>query len=126
MTFDEIKTKVYRLTKTNATSYPIANLVIDANNAYAYAAGVIRRADGRAKWDDLNQTDLPIAVADLVEGQQDYELANEHLGIQRVEIKGADGRWRVLKPFDEADIPDTSLEDISLTNGIPTHFDWLG
>jgi hypothetical protein len=125
MTFDEIKAKFYQLTKTNS-GYPIADLVINANAAYAHAVGIIRRSDRRAKWDDLNQENLPIAVTGLVEGQQDYELANEHLGIQRVEIKGADGRWRVLKPFDEADIPDTSLEDISLTPGIPTHFDWLG
>src|ERR1700709_849488 len=100
MTFDDIKVKTYFLTKTNSSSFPIANMVIEANNAYDRVASLIRRADGRWKWDDESQTDLPIATTALVSGQQDYSLAETHLGITRVEVKDQSGRWSALLAFD--------------------------
>ena len=40
MTFNDIKAKTYFLTKTNSSSFPIANMVIEANNAVERVASL--------------------------------------------------------------------------------------
>jgi|SRR5450631_1938953 hypothetical protein len=126
MIFTDIKAKIYFLTKTNSNSFPIANLVIEANNAMDRVASLIRRADARWRWDDENQIDLPVADVDLVSGQQDYTLEEDFLSISRMEIKDQSGFWHTLKPFDELDVPDRSLSAWGAIPGIPTHFDVNG
>lgn len=126
MTFNDIKAKIYKLSKTNATSYPIADLVIDANNAYDRCVSIIRSSNRLWKWDDSNQTDLPRATTDLVSGQQDYTLAEAHLGFTRVEVKGPDGHWIALKLFDETDEPTVSIAELETQTGTPTYYDVSG
>lgn len=126
MTFNEIKAKIYQLSKTNATSYPIANLVIDVNNAYDRAVSLARKANRLWKWDDSNQADLPIATTALISGQQDYTLDVVHLGFTRVEIKGPNGQAIVLRSFDESDDPSTPLTGTATRLGTPERFDVSG
>ncbi len=126
MTFNDIKAKTYFLTKTNSSSFPIANLVVEANNAYDRVVSLIRKANRLWKWDDANQADLPIGTTDLVSGQADYTLGDTFLSISRVEIKDQSGQWTPLTPFDETDVPSQSLADLSLTTGIPGKYDVNG
>src|ERR1700712_5500099 len=126
MTFNDIKAKTYFLTKTNSSSFPIANLTVEANNAYERVVSLIRKANRLWKWDDANEADLPIGTTDLVSGQADYTLGDTFLSISRVEIKDQSGQWTVLTPFDETDVPNQSLADLSLTTGIPGKFDVNG
>lgn len=87
MTITQLKNKIYRLTKTNSSSYLDPDLLDDLNIAYSDTTSEIFLTDGRWEWDDTNQTDLPVATAALVAGQQDYTLSAAHLMIDRIEVK---------------------------------------
>lgn len=132
MTYSDIVSKVYFLTSTNANSFPIANVTVEANNALDRVTSLIMQSDGRWQWDDENQTDLPIATTGIVASQQDYTLAVSHLQITRVELKDASGNWRKLKPIDESDVYDQSLTTFPSTSsgvavtGAPFWYDKIG
>jgi len=128
MTINDIRTKTYFLTSTNASSFPDATLIAEANNALDRVASLIMSSDGRWQWDDENNTDLPIATTSLVSGQQDYALSIAHLKITRVEIldNAATPAWHKLLPFDQADLGDTSLSGYLNSNGMPAYYDKLG
>lgn len=125
MTYNDIKSKVYLLTKTNSTSFPNDDLVILANNALDRVTSLILQADGRWQWDDTNQTDLPIATTNLVSGQQDYSLSVDHIEIQRVEAKDSNGNWYLLKPLDKAEIK-IALNEYFDTDDTPRYYDKVG
>ena len=134
MTFSNIISKVNFLTKTNVTSFPLADLTILANNAMERVVSLIIRADNRWQWDDTTQptTDagdgtggLPIATTALVANQQDYTFATTHLEISRVEIKDTSGNWKLLQPIDQHDIK-TSLTDFMKTASQPVYYDKIG
>jgi hypothetical protein len=90
MNYTAIQKRIFRNTKTNASSYPIDQMTDDCNVAMDRVAALIMQADGRWQFDDENETDLPIATTDLVAGQQDYSLATAHLDIRQVAIKDHD------------------------------------
>ena len=104
MTLQQIANKIYRLTKTNSTSYPNQDIVDDINIQYSDTTADLFLSDGRWQWDDTNQSDLPVATADIVASQQDYALSVAHLIIDRVEVKanGAQMTYR-LSPRDVED-----------------------
>ncbi len=126
MTLDQIRTKVHFLTSTNASSFPDASLVVEANNALDRVSSLIMQSDGRWEWDDENNTDLPIATTALVSAQQDYTLSIAHLSITRVEVKDSSSNWHKLLPIDQADVYDQSLTDFLKQNGLPTYYDKMG
>ena len=104
MTIANIVQKIYGLTKTNSTSYPSANLLIDMNIIQNDITAQIFEADGRWQYDDSNNTDFPIATAALVAGQQDYSLSVGHLFIDRIEVLPNGGTfWYRLFPRDVSD-----------------------
>lgn len=109
---------------TDRNTYPLAQIVRNANRAMDKAVSLILKSDGRWQWDDDNQTDLPIATASLVSGQQDYSFAVSHLTIERVMIKdGASGGWITLNKLD---INDPYIEPYLLgtpANGKPIAYD---
>lgn len=120
MTFDAIKDRIYFLSKTDSTSYPIADLVASANAAVERIVSLINRADSRWQFDDANQTDLPAATATVTSGQQDYILTTSHLTIDRVELKDTSGNWHLLTPKDQHDRQDPLSQTQS---GVPTEYD---
>jgi len=126
MNISDITNKIYLLTKTNATSFPTASMLICINNAYERVASLIFSADGRWQFDDSNQTDLPIATTTITTGQQDYSLATTHLNIQRVEVKDTNGNWQKLLPIDKADVYDQSITDFMKGGGTPLYYDKFG
>ena len=126
MTITQLIADIYRKTKTNASSFPTATVLIPINKAMSRATSLIIGADGRWQYDDTNQTDLPIATTALVSGQQDYAITTGHLRITRVEIKNTSGRWSVLRPRDQDDDTFTALSEVSTVTGMPTQYDVLG
>jgi hypothetical protein len=124
MTFSDIKNRVYFLTKTNSTSFPVADIVIAANAAVDHVVALINRCDSRWQWDDTNQSDLPIATTTITSGQADYSLSASHISIDRVEIKDSAGNWTLLRPKDQHDTTDRALS--TTTSGIPTEYDKFG
>jgi len=126
MTFTEILTEARRLVKADATSYPTSEITESANRAYDRAVALIRESEGRWQWDDTNNTDLPIATTELVDGQQDYELDPTHYEMERVEVQDELGGWHRVLPIDQADIYDQSITDFLSTAGVPQYYDKIG
>ena len=126
MNYTDIINKTYFLTSTNSSSFPIAQITVEANNALDRLVALVFQADNRWQFDDTNQKDLPIATADIVANQQDYSLAVTHLDITRAEIKDSNGNWSLLIPLDQADVYNQSLTDFLKTAGLPVYYDKLG
>ncbi len=113
MTLSGIQTKIYDLTKTNSTSYPNANMLIDLNIAYNRITSLIIQSDGRWQWDDDNQSATDQGgglggqqngTAALVSGQQDYSFPVTYLKLLHVEVKPNAGTFFYrLFPRDQAD-----------------------
>lgn len=93
MNLSSIQTKIYDLTKTNASSYPNANMLIDLNIAYNRTITLVAQASGRWQWDDTNQPDYPVATTALIANQQDYTLDVSHLFIDRIEVLPNGGKY---------------------------------
>jgi len=124
MTISDIVTKIYDYTKTNSSSYPAANMLIDINQAYNRVVSLIMDADGRWQWDDDNRSDLPIATTTITSGQQDYSIAVSHLKILRVEIKlNGSSVFTKLDPKDQVD-EEYALDGSS--TGSPICYDKVG
>jgi hypothetical protein len=123
MNFTAIQKRIWRRSKTNSTSYPIADLTDDVNIALDRVVSLIMQVDGRWQFDDENQTDLPIATTNLVAGQQDYSLLTSHLDVTRVEMLDPNGQWKLLKPKDQTDTHDRALSAIALDPKTPTSYD---
>lgn len=126
MTISDIEAKISFYTKTNTASFPASDRLIAENNAYNHVAALINQCDDRWQWDDNNNTDLPIATAALVSGQQDYQLSNAHLSIDRVEIKNTTGYWTLLDPIDQHDIKYQALAQYLSVAGTPLQYDKIG
>lgn len=110
---------------TDRNTYPLAEITRNSNRAMDKAVSLILKSDGRWQWDDDNQTDLPIATADLASGQTDYSFAVSHLMIEKVMIKdSATGGWVTLSKLDITD-PDINNYLVgSPANGRPVGYDF--
>lgn len=126
MIYSDIKSKVYLLTKTDSDSLPDATMVILANNAYERVTSLILQADSRWQFDDLNNTDLPIATTALAANQQDYSLAVDFLVITRLECLDQNGNWVLLLPFDQKDLYSQAMTEFLKAPGLPKFYDKLG
>lgn len=100
------------------------------NEALNRIVNLILTADGRWQFDDTNNTDFPIATANLgtVVGleQQDYTFDVTMLRILRMEVMDNTGAWNLMTPLDETDVYDTSLTDLLKTPGLPVYYDKQG
>lgn len=81
----------------------------------------IFNASGAWQWDDSNNTDLPVATANIVSGTYRYALPTDALTIKRIEIKDENGSWIKLKPIttEKERLAISSLEEQS---GMPIHY----
>lgn len=112
---------------TDRNTYPLAEIVRNSNRGLDKAVSLILKSDGRWQWDDDNQTDLPIAIADLVASQNDYSFAVSHLTIEKVMIKnGATGGWITLSKLDisDKDIDGFLTGTGPTTTGTPQGYDF--
>jgi len=94
-----------------------------SNMAMDHIASVLRKADGRWQWDDINNSGLPIATTNLIANQQDYAIDSTFLEVTRVEMKKSDGNSVLLQPIDQADIYDQALTEYFKTPGTPQYYD---
>lgn len=129
MTYTDIANRTYFLTGTSSSSFSNANLTLATQRATERVVALINRSDSKWQWDDTNQSDLPIALATIVSGQQDYSLATTHLSIDRIEVKDSAGNWTRLDPIDQQLLKrdrETALLTYQPTNAIPTEYDIVG
>jgi len=112
---------------TDDTSYPIAKKTKDINAWLDRVVSLILLADGRWQWDDSNYSDLPIGMSNLVEGQQDYNIAGAtFLEVLRVEVMDSNGNYKLLTPIDEHDVTNSAMSEYYKTDGLPVKYDKKG
>ena len=84
-------------TGANITIYPINDRTRHANLALDKAIALILQSDSKWKWDDSNHSDLPIGVAKINSGQQNYGIAGiTFLTINEVQILNNAGTYDTL------------------------------
>lgn len=113
-------------TGADSSSYSVADRIRNINEWYRVANSWIWNATGVWEFDDRNYTTLPIATANLVNGQGDYELPSTTQKVLRVDVKDKQGNWRQLQPFDQSQIDGEGYEEFEQTDGIPTFYDLMG
>ncbi len=112
---------------TNTSSYSLANKTRNINNRLDVVVSMIMMADGKWEYDDDNHTDLPVGTTDLVNGQDNYEIAAaDFLDILRVELKQPNGTSLWLLPIDYDELRGTAMTEFQKTNGIPRYYDKVG
>lgn len=100
MTLADSEAQVNKYTNTNTAEYTAAQRLIDMNLANNEVQVEIWKAQDEMDFDDKNQSDFPILIADLVASQQDYALETDTVRIKRVEISYDGTNWYKAEPFD--------------------------
>lgn len=140
MVFSDTSTKlglvedVDFLVSTDSTSYPTAQKTRNINNWYYKTIAWILEASGTWEWDDSNYTNLPIATANLVAGQEDYTLPaatsggnfSTFLKLQGVSILNSAGDLVKLSLIDESQFPHSDIEEVFETDGLPRFYKEIG
>lgn len=91
-----------------------------ANFALDQAVSLIMLHDKKWEWDDLNQTDLPVATTTIVSGQQDYSVATTHLKVLEVKVKDVNGYYQPLEKVQTEEIEDYINQYTS--SGMPKYY----
>ncbi len=128
MNYLSIGTRWYQLTQTNSSEITTDVLTSYIRPAEDRVQSLVLQSDGRWQFDDPNNTDFPIATFDLVSGQADYALDTSFLKLIGISVKGSNGIWRKLQPFDAADDigPYIDRAEYLKTNGFPYYYDLIG
>ena len=110
---------------SNSTTYPTEDKIRNINQSWHEVSRNIREAEFGWQYDDLNNSDFPVATTDLVHGQQDYELPDGAQGINRVEVENESGDFMKLIQMDWSDVG-TAMSEFEEGNGTPTYYDMIG
>lgn len=120
-----ISQEIDSLCDSNDTSYPVADKERRINEAVRQIEGMVLGSDGSWDYDGTNYTDLPIATATLVNGQQDYSFDDAFLEIKSIRVLDDNGIWHKLKPFDRSQV-DIAVDELLKTDGMPRYYDKQG
>lgn len=108
---------------TNSTTYGINDKTRNINRALERVASIIQTADGKWDWEDLNNTDMPIATTNIVAGQQDYSIDTTFLKIKSVFYTDANSSCEELRYSPNKE---DYIELDSTDTGIPTSYTIVG
>ena len=122
--------QVRSLMRVDSTQWSTAKIVASVNNWLDTVTGYAIGADKRFQWDDTNHSALPEGTTNLVANQSDYSFLTDQQGntiltLIRIEMLGETGgtNWTVLKPFDQSEYENESLNLYQVTTGIPLFYD---
>lgn len=109
-----------------STNYPLAKKTRDINLAFDDYQNMVKRVAGTWQADDTNHTKYPNMTFELTSGQKDYTFTEDEQGnqvqdIYRVEVKRADGSWKVLKYVNEMD-KEEAISTIDTQTGEPEEY----
>jgi len=127
--FTNIETRIHFLTGTDINSFPNADLNHAVGEGTKRVSTLINRYRTGWQYDDENYTDLPIDEADLVSGQQDYNLKTEHITVDRVDILSENGDALNLTQIDQQLLKrdrKVALDNYKSTDGTPDEYDIMG
>ena len=125
MIFSEIVSDIDFWVHTNSSSYPIADKTRGANEWLRVVNSTAWGVSNEWEVDDTNQTDLPIATANLVAGQADYALPSAIQRLMGVSVKDESGDWHKLHDIDQIDVG-IDLAEFRETDGRPEYYDVIG
>lgn len=100
------------------TKYAIADRTREVNNSWDEAVAILFKADPNYKWDDITNSDLPIATLDLEANQDHYSLLESALVLNRVRMFDESGNFKTLEPVHESELSDDELKAV----GEPTSY----
>lgn len=110
------------LCRQSNTTFPLAAKTLHANAAGRLILGEIHDAYGGWRYDDRNQTDLPVATSNLVSGQSNYALPNDSVGLAAVFVQNEnDSEWTKLDPLAFEEIPGAE-PDFEDTDANPRYY----
>lgn len=113
------------LAKSNSVSFPIADKTLYANVANRIILSEIFDAYGGMKYDDSNQTDLPISTTQLVSGQENYTLPVDLSCLEKVYVQNENNDdWTELKPIELDNIDEEP--DFMDTDSVPMYYRAIG
>jgi len=121
VTITDIFAEARALVDADSTSYPDATLLRRINQAGRELTAKFIISNKNIKFDDANNTDLPIGTFDLVNEQQAYNHGGSLIQIDRVEIKDINGNWKKLDYINEKNITE-ALAEYKKTAGMPTEY----
>lgn len=113
------------LTKQNNTSFPLTEKTTYANMANRIILTEIHNAYGGWKYDDRNNTDFPIATANLVANQEDYALPLDTTQLTGVYFltQGTTTNWTKLIPLSLEEINQMDAEpNFNNTPSVPQYY----
>lgn len=91
------------------SDYSLADRTRNINVAWDEVVVKLYKADPHYKWDDLNNTNFPIATTNLIAGRDHYAMLDSKLVIHRVRIKDRNGNYVTLDPEERRELSDSQL-----------------
>jgi len=110
---------------TDSNSYPTKDKIRNINQSYHKVSRLIREVEYGWQYDDINNTDFPIATTTLVHSQQDYELPSGVQGVEKIEVLDSGGNYVKLIQMDWHDI-EIAMSEFKETDGFPMYYDLIG
>lgn len=124
-TLDGVIQEIDRICGSTDNTYSLKAKTARVNQALDRFFALALNEDGDWQFDDANQTDLPIGVANLVSGQSDYSFASELLMVTKVLCKdAASGNWNELQLVDQTEPQSRQIWTLPSGNsGAPYRYD---
>lgn len=132
LTFTQITDLIDLEVKTNTTSYPLADKVLDINVAMDDALDIAIRSCGIGQYDDTNHPNYPTITTDLNSGQRDYTYTQDGSGnlildIYKVMVMNPSGVYEEIPQVDMQTWDNNeSFYDGQNVTGQPTKYDRTG
>lgn len=122
----DICTLADKFAKTDDTSFSLEEKTLYANLGSRLIMHEAHKSTGAWKYDDKNQTDIPLATTNLVSGQRLYTLPVDSSFIEGVYYLNNDGNvWEKVHPISLQEIPEAEPE-FENDNGIPRYYRLIG
>jgi len=115
-------------TDTSSNSaFPVSKRITAINDAYRAVDDHIWEALSDWEYDDTNYDTLPIAVVDLVDGQDNYQLPSKARKLMNISVKDKNGEYQPLKIFDQSQLKGVDYEEyLNDEKGFPEKADLIG
>lgn len=131
-TQDSIISEITFLTGVDINNYSLEDRTRHVNEAYNRVAHLIIQSDGSMSWDDTNYSTLPVATADLIKDERDYNLFSNApadlknwLVIHRIDAQDTSDNWYQMIHMDQSDWP-YGYDEFREDSSIPRYFDYRG
>lgn len=126
MQYTDILTNVRSIMGVDSNQYSTAKITASINKALDKVTGYAIGADKTFRWDDTNQTKLPIGTTDLSSSASYSFLTDEQgnriLTLLEVSLVDSTGKETRLNPIDRTQNQDF-LNSFSGTTGVPQFYD---